>query len=83
MSKCKCNCKNNTTCCKSKSNNQVGYFRYKRIRDLPEDERVEFTKWLTYQTVPMDDSIPLEEQDFYYQHDYDKWKQLLKVKQCH
>ena len=73
MSKCNCNCKNNGSGCRNKH-------EYPRIRDLPEDEQEPFKTWLEYQTVPCVDDLPMEEQDFYYQHDYNKWKHLLEVK---
>jgi hypothetical protein len=46
-----------------------------RLRDLTEPERAIFKEWLRGQTVPVDDSLPDEEQDFYYRHDYEIWKE--------
>lgn len=45
-----------------------------RIRDLPEEERGPFLRWLEGQTVPLIEGLPPEEQDAYYPHDYDQWK---------
>lgn len=46
-----------------------------RIRDLPKEEQAPFKKWLEYQTVPEIQGALASEQDAYYQHDYDQWKQ--------
>ena len=76
MSNCDCNCKNNGLGC-------INKYEFPRIRDLPECEQVPFCKWLEYQTVPCVDDLPMDEQDFYYGHDYNKWKQLLEVNHQH
>lgn len=47
---------------------------WKRIRDLPENERDEFVKWLEGQTRPWIDGEPASEQDGYYEWDYENWK---------
>ena len=52
---------------------------YQRIRDLPEEEREPFEKWMRGQTCPYVDTEPIEEQDFFYPWDYDRWKQGLPV----
>lgn len=50
-----------------------------RIRDLPEEERVQFIHWLLSQTRPWLDGVPEDEQDGYYQCDYERWKAGLPV----
>lgn len=46
--------------------------RYPRIRNLPTEEQGPFREWLMGQTQP---GGALDgENDFYYQHDYDRWK---------
>ena len=45
---------------------------YPRIRNLPTEEQGPFREWLMGQTQP---GGALDgENDFYYQHDYDRWK---------
>lgn len=46
-----------------------------RIRNLPESEQGVFAHWLFAQTRPLIDGIPDSEQDAYYQHDYELWKE--------
>jgi hypothetical protein len=48
--------------------------KWPRMRDLPENERAPFNKWLNGQTCPVIEGIPIEEQDAYYPWDYDRWK---------
>jgi hypothetical protein len=53
--------------------------KLRRLRDLPEDERNEFTAWLTGRAAPaLSDKegnlLPEEQQDGYYEHDYQTWK---------
>jgi hypothetical protein len=50
-----------------------------RIQDLPEPERVPFHVWLTGQTRPVLDDLPMGEQDGYYPHDYVRWKHYLET----
>jgi uncharacterized protein YggL (DUF469 family) len=49
---------------------------YTRIRNLPENEREPFRKWLEGQTRPLMENEPMdtESQDAYYEHDYQSWK---------
>jgi len=54
-------------------------YAWPRLRDLPKEERESFFKWLTGQTLPMVDGVPLEEQDFYFPWDYKRWKEGLPV----
>ena len=49
-------------------------FTFSRIRDLPTEEQAPFKKWLSGQTCPWIDGLPPEEQDGYYEHDYQRWK---------
>lgn len=49
-----------------------------RIRNLPPEEQGPFSKWLLGQTMPCIEGIPSEEQDFYYQEDYNRWKDGLE-----
>lgn len=49
-----------------------------RVRDLPEHEQPAFTRWLQDQTHPLLEGVPDDEQDAYYQHDYERWKQQGK-----
>lgn len=53
--------------------------KWPRIRDLPKDERRSFSQWLAGQTRPMIQGAPMDEQDGYYQHDYNRWKAGLPV----
>lgn len=46
---------------------------YPRLRDLPEDEQKPFKRWLRGQTIPLEEGVPMEDQDFYYPWDYDRW----------
>lgn len=57
---------------------QMEVVRWPRIRDLPETERVPFTKWLSCQTRPLIEGVPYEEQDAFYPEDYKRWKRVLK-----
>lgn len=50
-----------------------------RIRDLPQEERQPFTKWLAYQTRPLLEGVPMEEQDGYFPWDYQSWKAGLPI----
>ena len=54
---------------------------YTRIRNLPEEEREPFRKWLVGQTRPAIEEEPMtiEAQDAYYEHDYQAWKRGAKV----
>ena len=45
-----------------------------RLRDLPQEEQGPFWEWMLGQTRPYVPGLPQEEQDFIYQHDYDRWK---------
>jgi len=56
-----------------------GVYDFPRIRDLPQEEQGDFDRWLDGQTRPLIDGIPLEEQDFYYPWDYDRWKKGLPI----
>lgn len=46
-----------------------------RTKDLPEIERVIFKHWLSGQTRPLIDGVPDDEQDAYFEHDYQRWKE--------
>ena len=48
--------------------------RWPRVRDLPEAERGPFLEWLWGSTIPVDESLPDDEQDCYYPWDYKNWK---------
>lgn len=50
-----------------------------RIRDLPENERGPFSKWLNGQTVPRIVGERMENQDGYYSRDYERWKRGLPI----
>jgi len=50
-----------------------------RMRDLPEVERESFREWLYGQTCPLVEGVQMEEQDFYYPWDYNRWKAGLPV----
>lgn len=52
---------------------------YPRIRNLPEDEREAFSKWLWGQTRPLIEGAEEQDQDFYYEWDYQRWKKKLPV----
>lgn len=52
--------------------------QWPRLRDLPENEREVFGRWLTGQTCPVIQGEPDSEQDGYYQHDYETWKSRSK-----
>lgn len=52
--------------------------QWPRIRDLPPDEQAPFREFLTGQTLPLLDGVPMEEQDGYYPWDYDNWKRKPK-----
>ena len=47
---------------------------FPRVRDLPEEEREPFMRWLMNQTRPILPGVPVREQDGYYQWDHDRWK---------
>ena len=47
---------------------------WSRIKDLPEEEREPFARWLAGQTRPWIEGVPPEEQDGYYQVDYETWR---------
>jgi hypothetical protein len=44
--------------------------KYPKISDLPPEEQAAFRKWLTGQTVPVNE----QGESCYYQHDYERWK---------
>lgn len=50
--------------------------QYTRIRNLPENEREPFRKWIDGQTRPLmeNETMDAESQDAYYEHDYQAWK---------
>lgn len=48
--------------------------KWPRLRDLAEEERESFEKWLRGQTVPWIDGLPRDEQDAFYPWDYETWK---------
>ena len=50
-----------------------------RIRDLPEGERIPFTKRLYGQTIPVHPDFDRKDQDFFYISDYLDWKAGLPV----
>ena len=50
-------------------------YKWPRIKDLPEEERKPFRKWLGGQTVPVIEGLPMSEQDAYYVWDYERWKE--------
>lgn len=45
-----------------------------RIRDLPVEEQEPFRQWLMGQTRPHVPGLIGEDQDFFYQYDYERWK---------
>lgn len=48
-------------------------FSYVRLKELPKEERSEFSEWLYGQTMPI---IPeLDEQDAIYLRNYERWKE--------
>lgn len=47
---------------------------YPRLRDLPLEEQLPFQKELEGQTRPWIEGIADEDQDFFYQGDYLRWK---------
>lgn len=51
--------------------------RFPRIKDLPVEEQRPFLAWLQGQTCPYLKGVPYEEQDGYYIHDYEAWRQSL------
>lgn len=65
--------------CPRQKEHTLPLFPYPRLRDLPEAEREAFKKRLTGQTVPVVHGVPMDEQDFYYPWDYDRWKRGLPV----
>jgi hypothetical protein len=50
----------------------------RRLRELPEDEQEPFYSWLMGQTRPCIEGIAQEDQDFFYVHDYRRWKAGLQ-----
>lgn len=50
-----------------------------RLRDLPEGEQEPFSQWLMGQTRPSPEGIAEEDQDFFYVHDYRRWKAGLEA----
>ena len=54
-------------------------YEWPRLRDLPEEEQAPFLKWLVGQTRPLEAGVPMEEQDFYFPWDYDRWRLGLPV----
>lgn len=49
--------------------------QWARIRELPVDEQAPFARWIRDQTRPLIDDVPDDEQDAYYRHDYELWKE--------
>lgn len=60
---------------------EVSINTWPRLRDLPETEREVFGKWLyeNGQTRPEVAGVPDADQDFYYSHDYDRWKVMRSI----
>ena len=56
-----------------KMESDVVEVKFSRVRDLPEDERGCFERYLSDQTRPLEEGVPMEEQDFYYPWDYESW----------
>ena len=54
-------------------------YKWPRLRDLPEPQRSLFADWLAGQTRPEVKGVPDADQEFYYSHDYDRWKNLQRV----
>lgn len=52
------------------------YNQWPKIKDLPKNEQEPFREYLRGQTCPHIDGVPLDEQDVYYKHDYERWKNL-------
>ena len=50
-------------------------YPYPRVRDLPEEHRGPFRLWLAGQTQPFISGVAWVDQDFFYQWDYDRWKE--------
>ena len=48
-----------------------------RIRDLPERDRGPFGKWLSGQSRPVIGGIREDEQDGFFQHDYERWREMV------
>ena len=49
-----------------------------RMRDLPVEEQAPFLEWMMGQTRPCIEGISREDQDFFYVHDYRRWKAGLQ-----
>lgn len=49
-----------------------------RMRDLPVEEQAPFLEWMMGQTMPFIEGIAREDQDFFYEHDYRRWKAGLQ-----
>lgn len=49
-----------------------------RMRDLPVEELEPFLEWMMGQTRPCIEGVAQEDQDFYYEHDYRRWKAGLQ-----
>lgn len=47
---------------------------HNRLRNLPAEEQGPFWEWMMGQTRPFVEGIPQEDQDFFYEHDYQRWK---------
>jgi len=47
---------------------------YPRMRDLPIEEQGPFARWMKDQTRPVVEGIHMNEQDFFYPWDYERWK---------
>lgn len=57
-------------------------YPFRRVRDLPLEEREAFERELNHQTRPMVSGIPLEDQDFFYEGDYERWKESPAVRRA-
>ncbi len=49
-----------------------------RLRDLPLEEQEPFLEWMMGQTRPCIEGVAREDQDFFYIHDYRRWKAGLQ-----
>lgn len=54
----------------------MNHKNWPKIRDLPEDEKIPFSHWLTGKTVPIINGPPDTEQDAFYPWDYKMWKSI-------
>ncbi|MCC7349865.1 MAG: hypothetical protein IT446_04785 [Phycisphaerales bacterium] len=48
---------------------------YPRMRNLPTEEQAPFAYWMRDQTRPVVEGIRMDEQDFFYPWDYERWKE--------